>query len=239
MKFSGQWQILHNEDGELLERSVYTSFSVDGPMLSLFDAMLVSADKIGLRRHELDFNLPIDNSIDGNTKRFQENQLVIYGYIQPTAQFSTELELTIGDKIDYVNDRLGDITALYGYINYNVNKHLEFEFSHTYSDLEADNANVFTENLTELRVSYQFNIYSYLKLNVVYTDIDFNLDNNPSAYSIKDNNLSTQLIYAYKINPQTVFYLGYSDNSYQDDRLKNLTRDQRTIYSKISYAWLP
>jgi hypothetical protein len=239
MKFSGQWQILHNENGELLERSVSSSFSIDGPMLSLFDVMLVSADKIGLRRHELDFNLAIDNSIDGNTKRFQENQLVIYGNIQPTAQFSTELEFTIGDKIDYVNDRVGDITELYGYINYNVNKHLEFEFSHTYSDLEADNANVFTENLTELRVSYQFNIYSYLKLNVVYTDIDFNLDNNPSAYSVKDNKLSTQLIYAYKINPQTVFYLGYSDNSYQDDRLKNLTRDQRTIYSKISYAWLP
>jgi hypothetical protein len=208
-------------------------------MLSVFDAKLVSADKIGLRRHELDFNLPIDNSIDGNTKRFQENQFVIYGYIQPTAQFSTELELTIGDKIDYVNDRLGDITALYGYINYNVNKHLEFEFSHTYSNLEANNANVFTENLTELRVSYQFNIYSYLKLNVVYTDIDFNLDNNPSAHSVKDDNFSTQLIYAYKINPQTVFYLGYSDNSYQDDKLKKLTRDQRTIYSKISYAWLP
>ena len=57
--------------------------------------------------------------------------------------------------------------------------------------------------------------------------------------SAKDNILSTQLIYAYKINPQTVFYLGYSDNSYQDDRLKSLERAQRTIYSKISYAWLP
>lgn len=238
MKFAGQWHILHNENGELLERLVSSSFSIDGPMLSFFDVKLVAADKVGLRRYELDFNLAVDNSIDGNTKRFQENQAIIYGSIQPTAQFSTELELTIGDKIDYVNDRLGDITVLYGRINYNVNKHLEFEVSHTYSDLEADKANVFTENLTEIRVSYQFNVYSYLKFNVVYTDIDFNLDNNPSAYSAKDNNLSTQLIYAYKINPQTVFYLGYSDNSYQDDRLKSITRDQRTIYSKISYAWL-
>ena len=239
MKFAGQWQILHNENNELLERSVSSSFTIDGPMLSIFDIMVVAADKVGLRAHELDSRLPIDNSIDGNTKRFQENQAVIYGSMQPTAQLLTELELTLGDKIDYGNNRLGDYVALYAYISYNVNKHLEFEFSHTYSDLDADNANVFTENLTELRVSYQFNINSYLKFNVVYTDIDFNLDNNSTAYTAKDNTLSTQLIYAYKINPQTVFYLGYSDNSYQDDRLKSLERGQRTIYSKISYAWLP
>lgn len=239
MKFAGQWQILHNENGELLERSVFTSFNIDGPMLSIFDVKFVAADKVGLRRHELDFNLPIDNSIDGNTERFQENQAVFYGSIQPTAQIFTELELIVGDKIDYENNRLGDYLTLYGNVSYNVNKHLEFQFSHTYSDLEADNANVFTENLTELRVSYQFNVNSYLKFNVVYTDIDFNLDNNANAYTAKDNNLSTQLIYAYKINPQTVFYLGYSDNSYQDDRIKSLAREQRTIYSKISYAWLP
>lgn len=239
MKFAGQWQILHNENGELLERSISSSFNIDGPMLSVFDIMVVAADKIGLRRHELDSTLAINNSIDGNTERFQENQAVVYGSIQPTPQISTELELTIGDKIDYDNNRLGDISVLYGNISYNVNKHLEFEFSHTYSDLKAESANIYTENLTELRVSYQFNINSYLKFNVVYTDIDFNLDNNPAAYTAKDNKLSTQLIYAYKLNPQTVFYFGYSDNSYQDDRLKSLERNQRTVYSKISYAWLP
>jgi hypothetical protein len=239
IRLAGQWQILHNENGELLERSIGSSFNIDGPMLSMLDIMVVAADKVGLRRHELNYNLPIDNSIDGNTERFQENQAVIYGSIQPTAQISTELEITFGDKIDYDNNRLGDFIVLYGNVSYNVNKHLEFEFSHIYSDLEADNANVFTENLTELRVSYQFNVNSYLKLNLVYTDIDYNLENNPTAYTAKSNNLSTQLIYAYKINPQTVFYLGYSDNSYQDERLKNLEREQRTIYSKISYAWLP
>lgn len=236
---SGQWQILHNENGELLERSIASSFNIDGPMLSFFDVMVVAADKVGLRQHELDNSLVIDKSIDGNTKRFQENQIVIYGTIQPTPQISTELELTLGDKIDYRNNRLGETTTLYGNISYNVNKHLEFDFSHTYSDLEAENANVSTENITELRVSYQFNINSYLKFNVVYTDIDYNLENNSSAFSTKDNLLSTQLIYAYKLNPQTVFYLGYSDTSYQDDSLRSLERYQRTVYSKISYAWLP
>lgn len=239
MTFSGQWEILHNENNELLERSISAGFNIDGPMLSFLDITVIAADKVGLRRFELDFNLPIDNSIDGNTNRFQENQVIIYGSIQPTKQISTELEVTLGDKIDYENDRLGRITTLFGNISYNVNKNLLFDFSHTFNELEAENDNVYIENLTELRISYQFNINSFLKFNLVYTDIDFNLDNNPSAFTEKDNTLSTQLIYAYKLNPQTVFYLGYSDNSFQDDRLKSLERNERTIYSKISYAWLP
>jgi hypothetical protein len=75
---------------------------------------------------------------------------------------------------------------------------------------------------------------------LVYSDINRNPDNNPFYESSeKNNSLSTQLIYAYKINPQTVFFLGYSDNSYQDDDLSNLKQEQRTFFTKISYAWMP
>lgn len=246
MKFSGQWQILHNENNELLERSVSGAFNIDGPMLSQLDIKFVAADKVGLRRYELNNanaalpRLEVNNAIDGNTDRFQENQLIIYGAIQPTPHFNTELEVIIGDKIDYRNNRLGDYLEVFGFANYNVNKHLEIALSHTYSTLEADGADVFTENLTDLRVSYQFNINSYIKFNVVYNDVDQNPDNNPlTNVSSKSNSLSTQLIYAYKLNPRTVFYLGYSDSSFEDDDLSNLEREQRTIYSKISYAWLP
>ena len=80
---------------------------------------------------------------------------------------------------------------------------------------------------------------SYLKLNIVYSDVDQNLDNNVSAYSKTNSDLSTQLIYSYKLNPQTVFFLGYSDKSYQDDDLKDLRRGERTLFTKVSYAWMP
>ena len=41
-----------------------------------------------------------------------------------------------------------------------------------------------------------------------------------------------------KLNPQTVLYVGYSDNSLDDDRLLGLTRANRTLFAKFSYAWL-
>jgi hypothetical protein len=50
--------------------------------------------------------------------------------------------------------------------------------------------------------------------------------------------LFSQLLFSYKLNPQTVFFLGYSDISLANQRL-DLTRANRTFFLKIGYAWLP
>jgi len=243
-KLSGQWQIKHNENGELLEKSLASSFTIDGPKLSSFDIMLTYADKVGLRKHELDNSEKYDYSIDGNTDRFTEKLVTLFAYIQPTKYLYNELYFSFGDKIDYANNRIADYQEVYVNTRINPTSHLEVDFSYTYETLDADGSAVYDANLVELRVSYQFDVNSYLKLNVVYSDIDQNLDNqnlnnNVSVYSKKNSDLSTQLIYSYKLNPQTVFFLGYSDNSYQDDNLNDLRRAERTLFTKISFAWMP
>lgn len=233
-KISGQWQIKHSDNGELLEKSLATSFSIDGPLLSFFDLMLTHADKVGLRHNE---NLM---AITNNTTLFTENQAVFHADIQPSNKLYSAIDITLGDKIDYDNNRLGDYKEFSANITYNATKHLEIDFYQTYGELDADSANVYKASLTELRLSYQFDVQSYLKLNLVYSNIKRNPHNNPMIdVSQKNNDLAAQLIYAYKINPQTVFFLGYSDFSYQDDDLRSLERAERTFFTKISYAWLP
>jgi hypothetical protein len=244
-KLSGQWQIKHNDNGELLEKSLSSSFTIYGPKLSMFDIMLNYADKVGLRKGELN---PLVNganpsnlsdSIDGNTDRFTEKLVTMFGNIRPTRYLYGELYFSFGEKIDYQNNRLADYREIYANTRINPTSHLEIDFSVTYETLDTKEGNVYDANLVELRVSYQFDVNSYLKLNVVYSDVDKNLDNNVSAYSKTNSDLSTQLIYSYKLNPQTVFFLGYSDNSYQDDDLRDLRRAERTLFTKISYAWMP
>ena len=51
--------------------------------------------------------------------------------------------------------------------------------------------------------------------------------------------LATQLLYSYKVNPQTVFFLGYSDGAFQDDSLNGLETTNRALFLKMSYAWIP
>ncbi|NQY35470.1 MAG: carbohydrate binding family 9 domain-containing protein [Alteromonadaceae bacterium] len=239
----GEWRIHHNEKGELLERKVGGTFGFTGPKMSYFDIMLNVSDKVGLRQDKLSL------AIEGNTTLFTEKELVLYGHIQPTSRIHTSATITLGDKIDYSNNRLGDYIALQSSLTVNVTDHLEVDLFYTYSKLDAFNeltnikGSVYKASLTDLRISYQFDVRSYLKLNIGYSDVERNPDNNPMVindnyFTEKDRNFSTQLIYSYKLNPQTVFFLGYSDNSYQDDSLDKLERDQRTFFSKISYAWM-
>lgn len=231
---STQWQIQHNIDQQLIAKSINTRFDIDGPLLSQFTLTLAHAKKVGLRHNE---NI---SDIDNNTTRFTENQLTFATKFEPFSNLYTFIEINVGDKIDYLNNRLGKTTALTGNITLNATKHLEFDIYYTYNQLDADNSSVYNAKLTDIRISYQFNINSYLKLNIVYSDIDRNVNNNPLVdVSQRDKYLSSQLIYAYKLNPQTVFFLGYSDGSYQDDDLLNLEKEQKTFFTKISYAWLP
>jgi len=49
--------------------------------------------------------------------------------------------------------------------------------------------------------------------------------------------LFTQLLFSYKLNPQTVLFVGYSDNSAAFDQV-DLTRADRTFFVKVGYAWI-
>jgi hypothetical protein len=217
-------ELQQNTNKELIERSVNATFNGFGPKLSFYEISLIHADKVGLRHDSSNL------AIDGNTTIFTENQLILYGKFQPTTNTTMDAEFIFGDKIDYSNNQLGDINQLTASLTWNINKHLKTDITHTYSQLSASGDTIYTANLTDLRISYQFNVYSYIKLTMVYSDIDT---------TETEQALSTQFIYAYKLNPQTVFFLGYSDNSYQDINLPKLEREQKTFFSKISYAWMP
>jgi hypothetical protein len=47
------------------------------------------------------------------------------------------------------------------------------------------------------------------------------------------------LLYSYKLNPQTVLFAGYSDNSIEDISTRELEKTGRTLFFKLSYAWTP
>jgi hypothetical protein len=47
----------------------------------------------------------------------------------------------------------------------------------------------------------------------------------------------TQFLFSYKINPQTVLFLGYSDNSTGLQGV-DITRTDRTFFFKIGYAFV-
>ncbi|TMP79727.1 hypothetical protein CWB73_13275 [Pseudoalteromonas phenolica] len=226
------WDITHNDNDELLEKEVQTNFSINGPLQSRINTGVEHRKRTGLRHNEASL------AVDGNTDLFTENNLWTYMEMKPVSGVFTSLNISTGNKVDLANNRLGEEFRVRPVINLNLGKHFELRFRHTYQTLEADGADVFTANLTDVRVTYQFNLNSYLRLAVINTDIERNPSNYIDSVDATYKGLSTQLLYSYKLNPQTVFFAGFSDSGYQDDELEEITKDSKTFFMKFSYAWL-
>jgi Carbohydrate family 9 binding domain-like len=234
LTIDGGWNSQHSARGELISKELETNLNFDGPLLTEYTLSYSQAERVGLRldRTSLD--------IDGNTDRFNEKLFSIYAQIRPTNKIFSSIDAKFGDKIDYENNRLGNYYEIKGNFTWNITHNIELDVYHTISELEADGSRVYLANLTDFRFTYQFDVHSYIKLTMVYSDIDQNPNNNPNSFfTEREKILDTQLIYTYKLNPQTAFYLGYSDSSYQDDYLNNLEREKRTFFAKVSYAWQP
>jgi len=173
---------------------------------------------------------------------FDENQFMMFAKINPIANLTVGSFFRFGKEIDYANTQLGDVFGLHAFTEWDVNDHFNVNVGYDYSRLDVDGGQLFSANQYDIRLGYQFDMHSILKFVVQYTDID----RDPSLYDYEDiddlpdnesNYFSTQLIYSYKINPQTLFFLGYSDGGFQDDSLDRLERNQRTVFTKFSYAW--
>ncbi|USD29830.1 carbohydrate binding family 9 domain-containing protein [Pseudoalteromonas sp. SCSIO 43201] len=231
-KWYGDWDISHNENGELLEKEVQTNFSINGPLQSFIDFGVEHRKRTGLRHDETRI------AIDGNTSLFTENSQWTYLELKPMAGIFAGLKLSKSNRVDLANNRLGDLTFVRPVINLNIGKHFELRFRHTYEKMNAEGADVYSANLTDVRLTYQFNRNSYLRLAIVNTNISRNPNNYINEVDATYKSLSTQLLYSYKLNPQTVFFAGYSDHGFQDDDLSKIIKDDKRIFMKFSYAWL-
>jgi hypothetical protein len=55
----------------------------------------------------------------------------------------------------------------------------------------------------------------------------------------QSTDLTTQLLYSYRLNAATRFFIGYSDESFRDDQFNSLEQTDRAFFAKFSYAWQP
>ena len=93
--------------------------------------------------------------------------------------------------------------------------------------------------LADVRLTWQFNVRSFVRFTTQYFDIRRNPDVYVDTVDRREKDLGRQLLFSYKLNPQTVFFLGYSDALIQDDNLDSLETSDRTWFAKIGYAWTP
>ena len=96
---------------------------------------------------------------------------------------------------------------------------------------------IFDANVFDTRLTWQFSVRSFVRLTIQSSDVSRNPDVYIEPVDARTRNIGRQLLYSYKINPQTVFFLGYSDQYVDEDDLDGLTASGRSWFMKIGYAW--
>jgi len=231
------WDILRNDDRDVLEREWEYAFEIFGSRQSYFYLVFISRDEVGSRLDESNL------TVKDNTSRFNIERWESYFEIQLTSKIFVSADIFLGDRIDFNNNREGTQRRFVPNIEYNVSDHLTASLNYDWNHLKADGAEVFTANVADLRINYNFDLRHALKFSLIHTRIDQNLANQPALLpenlpNSQRTELSTQLIYSYQLNPQSVIFAGYSDSALENDRIASVRRNSYNVFMKFSYAWL-
>jgi hypothetical protein len=147
----------------------------------------------------------------------------------------------VGQEVDFEGAR----TGTGGHVNLSVTlrptDHLELTFNESRRWLNVDSpgagrGRLFTAGVDRLRATYTFTSRVFLRAIGQYVSTR----RDPSRYieevTRKDASFGGSVLFAYKLNWQTVLFVGYGDDRELDDAGEHLARVDRQFFVKLSYA---
>ncbi|OLC55540.1 MAG: hypothetical protein AUH92_01985 [Acidobacteria bacterium 13_1_40CM_4_69_4] len=243
--------------GEPEGRLIRMSFGVTGSRTEDHDGLLTDGSEGLFFRWEG----PLQSSLSAGVSRGKEFfKGVTYDQtredaswsIAPWRRLSLSLSGDFGDEVDYDNSRPAKGARIVPALSLRLCRHLKADLDDTYETLNVEGGRLFRASLAQARLAWQFNVRAMARAILQYTDIrrrlslytDFCDPSDPTCAQPRalppevEKTLFTQLLFSYKVNPQTATYLGYSDDRLGEQGLP-LRQSDRTVFFKIGYAWLP
>jgi len=183
----------------------------------------------------------IDDEIRAGDRRIGRRQ---FGYI---AQFSPSRRVaqlavdgTTGQEIDFVNARPGSGTTINLSARLNPTDHLDVSLVQNQRWVDVDDAvgqrqRLFISRVSRVRGTYTFTSRLFVRGIVQYVSTDRDPSLYASATSAVSGTLGGQALFAYKLNWQSVMFIGYGDDRELSD-LDRLEKLDRQFFVKLSYA---
>ncbi|MFQ5721919.1 MAG: hypothetical protein ACE5GI_05465, partial [Candidatus Aminicenantales bacterium] len=169
-------------------------------------------------------------------RTYDLSRVSFYSEIKPSGGLRFNLMAEYGQAVDYHNLRQANSLNLMPLAELGLGRHVNLNLQHSFQRLALKGKKVFVANLTQLRLIYNFSVRAFVRAIIQYLDVS----RNPELYNLliskKTETIFTQFLFSYKINPQTVLFLGYSDN-YLGMTGIDVTQTDRTFFVKLGYAW--
>ena len=87
-----------------------------------------------------------------------------------------------------------------------------------------------------MSAGYQFTPRVFVRAILQYVDYQYNVSLYATPRDPRNQRTYTQVLFSYKVNPRTVWFVGYTDNRMGTDEY-TLTQRDRTLFTKVGYAW--
>ncbi|HYS53834.1 MAG TPA: DUF5916 domain-containing protein, partial [Thermoanaerobaculia bacterium] len=165
-----------------------------------------------------------------------ENYLDWFFQIDPSRRFTrVGFNGFAGQRIDFANGRVGNGATLALTSTVRPIDKLTLDANLNREWLDIHGGRLYTASVERLKATYSFSAKSLLRIIGQYVSTD----RNPGLYTFRidahDSAFLGSILYSYKLNWQTVLFVGYGD-----DRILTANNDlaklDRSLFFKISYA---
>ncbi|HYI12489.1 MAG TPA: DUF5916 domain-containing protein [Thermoanaerobaculia bacterium] len=142
----------------------------------------------------------------------------------------------VGDEVDFSQNRLGRGASVNSSATLRPSNHLQLGLTSGIRWLNIDGDRLFTSQVERLRATYTFNPRMFVRAIVQNerTNRDQALYGFGPQYT---GGLAAQGLFAYKLNWQTVFYVGFGDLREVTTEEGEFEPSSRQFFAKISYAF--
>jgi len=214
----GQGTYMEDQRGHLLSRSVTGQAVYQGPLQSH------AAIQIGRTREAF------------MGQAFDQTTLYVHNCMRPSGATNTYVNVNLGDRIDYANARPGRRVRLDAGLEQRVGRHLVLSVGPSFERMRVDAGRLYTALQGQLSAGYHFTPRVFLRAVFQYVDYRYNVGLYIVPRDPRSQRTYTQVLFSYKVNPRTVWFVGYTDNRMGTDAY-DLTQRDRTLFTKVGYAW--
>lgn len=220
----GEYQT--TQGGDTLYRLVSAGFGADGRKRSFYR-----------------FRLAHD-TVRGGDQLFDRNRLY-YQFNMGVSRVLSYIGVDgwVGDEVDFLRNRPGKGWSINGNATLRPTNHLQIGLTTSWRWLDISNDRLFTSQIERIRATYTFNSRMFVRTIIqnTRTNRDVLLYGPDPRFGFlqqqHSGGLATQLLFAYKLNWQTVAFIGAGDLREVTGDEGNFEPSNRQVFAKISYAF--
>jgi hypothetical protein len=185
---------------------------------------------------QIQFTVPRNVTVYDGVRYEYLRKNVSFG-IKPSGRSNLSILARFGDGVDYANSRKArGVIQVAPAVEYRPTSRVSLQASYTLDQLSVDGGRLYRANLGQLKAVYHINVRTFVRAILQYTDISRDTDLYLFPVESRTRRLFSQYLFSFKLNPQTVIFAGYSDNSAAVPG-NDLQQQNRTFFVKLGYAW--